>query len=422
MEQPILLEKFCSRGGEKYCDNREFVLAAVKHDGSGLKYASDRLKDDKEVVLAAVAGDPSAIEFASEEMKKDAEVLGVIQQYPYTIRDNAVRFVDELKRTKKNRPCLRLSMSPKLLASRFTDTGITCFPNETYEYVGPYLVRPKMVEALYIFNEVRSELSVVGFRGVELSTDVVEFLTNQIGTKLNSLILRNINLECESMNRVWDAISREDSKLSCLSVTGGGAEGVPICETFLARLRGMISTGNVSHLMLGNFDLSSLGLRNALSTENMAKLKFIWFGMCTWSDVFHSHFLGAIPERLMGFTLVRVPITSRQLTQVYEALRTTPRIEYISVGGVIHEHPNSPELNDSLMALAKSSPCLSRVDPGWLTGAALKELKHILNFRHLQHYHMLVLLIFSSNKAAGVVGFPADLIKMVAGCFTFREV
>ena len=40
--------------------NREETLAAVKKDGSALKYADESLKADREIVLAAEQGDEEA--------------------------------------------------------------------------------------------------------------------------------------------------------------------------------------------------------------------------------------------------------------------------------------------------------------------------------------------------------------------------
>ena len=57
------------------CNNKEFVLSAVRQKGWVLEYASERLKDDKEVVLTAVKKDGNALCFASERLKDDKEVV-----------------------------------------------------------------------------------------------------------------------------------------------------------------------------------------------------------------------------------------------------------------------------------------------------------------------------------------------------------
>jgi hypothetical protein len=55
--------------------NKEFVLEAVRKNGSALEYASKELRGDKEVVLEAVKQDGLALNYAREELRNDKEVF-----------------------------------------------------------------------------------------------------------------------------------------------------------------------------------------------------------------------------------------------------------------------------------------------------------------------------------------------------------
>ena len=50
-------------------NDREYVLEAVRQQGSLLDYVSDELKDDKDVVMEAINQDGNSLEFASDRLK-----------------------------------------------------------------------------------------------------------------------------------------------------------------------------------------------------------------------------------------------------------------------------------------------------------------------------------------------------------------
>jgi predicted glutamine amidotransferase len=60
---------------DKFRDDKDVVLAAVKKDGYSLFDASNRLQNDKEIVLAAVNESGEALQFASDCLKDDEEVV-----------------------------------------------------------------------------------------------------------------------------------------------------------------------------------------------------------------------------------------------------------------------------------------------------------------------------------------------------------
>ena len=58
------------------CDDKEFIMLAVKEDGYyGLDLASDRLRDDKDVIMEAVKSNGDAIKYASKRLQNDKDVL-----------------------------------------------------------------------------------------------------------------------------------------------------------------------------------------------------------------------------------------------------------------------------------------------------------------------------------------------------------
>jgi hypothetical protein len=64
-------------------DNKDFVLGAVRYDGTNLEFASERLRDDSDVVLTAVLERSWAFEYASERLRDDSSfVLTIIQKAP----------------------------------------------------------------------------------------------------------------------------------------------------------------------------------------------------------------------------------------------------------------------------------------------------------------------------------------------------
>ena len=56
-------------------EDRDVVMAAVKHDWRQLQYASAELKDDREIVMEAVKQNGRALKFASAELKGDREIV-----------------------------------------------------------------------------------------------------------------------------------------------------------------------------------------------------------------------------------------------------------------------------------------------------------------------------------------------------------
>jgi len=62
----------------KYHDDKNITLAAVKEDGMNLRVASWNLKEDKVVVLEAVKNNPYSIQFADDSLQKDDELLSYV--------------------------------------------------------------------------------------------------------------------------------------------------------------------------------------------------------------------------------------------------------------------------------------------------------------------------------------------------------
>ncbi|MDP0562886.1 MAG: DUF4116 domain-containing protein [Candidatus Endonucleobacter sp. (ex Gigantidas childressi)] len=56
-------------------DDKKFVLAAVKQNGSNLKHASENLQNDSEVVLAAVKKKGEFLQYAGKDTKNDKELV-----------------------------------------------------------------------------------------------------------------------------------------------------------------------------------------------------------------------------------------------------------------------------------------------------------------------------------------------------------
>ena len=60
---------------DKFKDDKDIVLKAMKTDGISLEFVSDRLKEDKEVVMTAVKNNWKALEFAPDKFKDDKDII-----------------------------------------------------------------------------------------------------------------------------------------------------------------------------------------------------------------------------------------------------------------------------------------------------------------------------------------------------------
>lgn len=65
---------------KKFQDDRGIVLLAVKQDGLALQYASERLKNDEEIVLLAVKQDKWAFDYIGKKIKNDEGTLKNIKK------------------------------------------------------------------------------------------------------------------------------------------------------------------------------------------------------------------------------------------------------------------------------------------------------------------------------------------------------
>lgn len=62
-------------------NDRDVVIAAVKHDGYALQYVSNEMKNDKDVVMIAVEQDGGALQYASFRLKNKRDVvMTVVEQ------------------------------------------------------------------------------------------------------------------------------------------------------------------------------------------------------------------------------------------------------------------------------------------------------------------------------------------------------
>ena len=60
---------------DKFKDDKDIVLKAMKTDGISLEFVSDRLKEDKEVVMTAVKNNWKALEFVPDKFKDDKDII-----------------------------------------------------------------------------------------------------------------------------------------------------------------------------------------------------------------------------------------------------------------------------------------------------------------------------------------------------------
>ncbi|EFC48810.1 hypothetical protein NAEGRDRAFT_78439 [Naegleria gruberi] len=83
---------------EKWENDFEIVLTAIKHNGSTLQYASNELRNNSEIVMAAIKENRSAFQYASNELRYDREfIISALKQDA-----NIIDYVpDELKKNQQ---------------------------------------------------------------------------------------------------------------------------------------------------------------------------------------------------------------------------------------------------------------------------------------------------------------------------------
>ena len=80
----------------KFWSDREFVLLAVRNDGSALEYASKKLQDDREIVLIAVNHNGQALKYASVKFWSDREfVLLAVRQTGHSLEHASAELKDD---------------------------------------------------------------------------------------------------------------------------------------------------------------------------------------------------------------------------------------------------------------------------------------------------------------------------------------
>ena len=80
---------------QKLRSDKEVVLAAVKECGGMLEFASKRLRDNKEIVLAAIKENSDVLRIASERLRDDIEVVLI------AVKNNKARIDDASERIRE---------------------------------------------------------------------------------------------------------------------------------------------------------------------------------------------------------------------------------------------------------------------------------------------------------------------------------
>ena len=81
-------------------NNREFILAAVRQNGSVLDLVDERYKQDKKIVMAAVKQNGYALQYADDSLKQDNEVvMAAMKQKSDALydADESLRFNEEMQ-------------------------------------------------------------------------------------------------------------------------------------------------------------------------------------------------------------------------------------------------------------------------------------------------------------------------------------
>lgn len=272
-----------------------------------------------------------------------------------------------------------------------------------FEEEGLELENATVSERSYVLENV-AKVRVLNIE-LKMTPGIVDSLCKLCG-KLKTLYLKGTVGENVSMDALCDAIST--SELHTLHFDYPD-------NTFISNLPKMLRSGSIECLVLGNLDLGTKQLLEAFRCKN--KLHSLRFQRCTWSDTFRLC-PGTICN-LKDLILDEVKITPAQLNTLYCDLQTySSKIERIGVDTrAIHplQAGGTVDVNDSLLSLVKSSPRINYVGASH-AGDELKErISRIVDLPSLHHYGIIVTLLYRPK------GLPAEMIKMLADCFEFRN-
>ena len=74
------------KGKGKFHDDEEIVKTALEQDGEAMEFVSDRLKDNKDLMLLAIKGAPWTACYASDKLRADKDVImASVQTYGQTL-------------------------------------------------------------------------------------------------------------------------------------------------------------------------------------------------------------------------------------------------------------------------------------------------------------------------------------------------
>jgi len=75
LDESFVMDEDYQKIPKEFWSDKDFVLEAVKKQGSSIDYADASLKNDKEIVISAIKQDSFAIDYIGDDIKKDKDVL-----------------------------------------------------------------------------------------------------------------------------------------------------------------------------------------------------------------------------------------------------------------------------------------------------------------------------------------------------------
>lgn len=109
LDESFVMDDDYKKIPKEFWSDKDFVLEAVKKQGSSINYADPTLKNNKEIVISAIKQDSFAIDYIGEDIKKDRDVLlEIIAQKGI----DSIKLLDDKYKNDKE-IILKLLLSPK---------------------------------------------------------------------------------------------------------------------------------------------------------------------------------------------------------------------------------------------------------------------------------------------------------------------
>lgn len=204
-----------AQASERERDNLDFVLQALKQDGSDLRFASERLRDDESVVKAATETYPYAVEFASERLRASEDMA----RFCVTKEGLTLGFFKTELRKNKDIVLLAVEQNGRALVyatdKMKNDEDIVLAAIRNYPYALKYASERIRSIKKYVFMtlEAEAKFDFVGIDEKWFSDPVFMFE----GVKITPKLLKKFDRSFLTKEMILSFVRKDGMLLECLA-------------------------------------------------------------------------------------------------------------------------------------------------------------------------------------------------------------